>query len=350
MIDKPKYTITESIRNRLREIDHLHDKIRGSRILPEAEASIRLRASVEQVRSSTSIEGNPLSANQVREVVTSYRILTREQYAEREVKNYKSALDYIDQRRSGEHEITMDDALKLHRLITEGLIAANKSGHFRKNPVYIENERHEVLYTAVEPEKVKAEVEALLRWVSENQIALHPAIVSGIIHLQFVAIHPFADGNGRTARALTMLYLALNDYDCDGSLVLDTFYAENRSAYYHALQAVCGSNYRTAAKADLTSWLEYFTEGFVASLHVLAAEIKITELVAPLAKPSDLDRSDHDILSYAATFGSVGISEAEDFLPELSRRNIQRHLQGLVAKGYLRRMGSARSARYYLTG
>lgn len=345
----PKYSITDTIRHNLREIDRLHDKIRGARILPEAEASIHLRASVEQAHSSTSIEGNPLNANQVRAVLASEKPLTKEQYAEREVKNYRAALDFIDERRNGDPEITIEDVLKLHELITEGLLSAPKSGHFRKNPVYIENQNHEVLYAAARPQKVEAEVKALLNWVKENQVALHPALISGIIHLQLVAIHPFSDGNGRTSRALTMLYLALNRYDCDGSLVLDTYYAENRQEYYHALEEVCDPNFQTAMKADLTPWLEYFTDGFVASLHVLAAEIKIAELITPTSANNTLDRSDHDLLSYVATFGSIGTSEAEAILPELSRRGIQRRLQELVSLGYLRKVGETKGARYYLS-
>ena len=80
----PKYTINEKIKSNLQDIERLKNNIRGSRILPEAEASIRLRASVESVHSSTSIEGNPLNANEVRAVITSDKILSKEEYAESE--------------------------------------------------------------------------------------------------------------------------------------------------------------------------------------------------------------------------------------------------------------------------
>ncbi len=343
----PKYTINERIKANLQEIDKLKDKIRGRRILPEAEASIRLRASVESVHSSTSIEGNPLNANEVRAVITSDKLLTKEEYAEIEVQNYKLALDYIDKRRHGNVDITMEDVLKLHELITNRLLSSSRNGKIRKNPVYIENQAHEMLYEAVEADKVKTELEELLGWVEKSQFLVHPVIVAGVIHLHFATIHPFADGNGRTARALTMLYLALHQYDCDGALVLDSYYASDRRAYYAVMQLVNGKTYSTAVKADITPWLEYFTDGFVTSLHVLDAEIRMLDLVVP-TKKDGLDAEDQDILSYVVKFGAISISEAEAILPETSRRSIQRRLKKMVDNGYLEPVGATHEAKYVL--
>ena len=345
----PKYTISEKIRSNIQEIEKLKNKIRGSRILPEAEASIRLRASVESIHSSTSIEGNPLNINEVRAVITSDKVLTKEEYAEIEVQNYKRALDYIDKRRHGSSDITLEDILELHRIITDRLLDRTRNGKIRKNPVYIENQSHEVLYTAIDANKAKDALEDLIRWVKDSQFSIHPVIIAAIIHFRLVAIHPFSDGNGRTARALTSLFLALNQYDCNGSLVLDSYYASDRQSYYGVLRLVNGRDYATSAKADLTPWLEYFTDGFLTSLHVLDAEIRMINLVIPNSKnANELDREEQDILSYVAKFGSVNISEAEKFMPEVSRRSVQRKLKQLVDNGYLTMTGEAREAKYIL--
>lgn len=277
----PKYTISEKVRNNIQEIEKLRNVVQGSRILPEAEASIHLRASIESIHSSTSIEGNPLNANEIRAVITSDKVLTKEEYAEIEVQNYKNALDYIDKRRHGSSDITLDDILELHRIITDRLLDKTRNGKIRKNPVYIENQRHEILYTAIEADKVEGALVELVEWVKESQFQIHPVVIAAIIHLRIAAIHPFSDGNGRTARALTSLFLALNQYDCNGSLVLDSYYASDRAAYYAILQLINGKDYHTSAKADLTPWLEYFTDGFLTSLHVLDAEIRVINLVLP---------------------------------------------------------------------
>lgn len=343
---KPKYTITDKIRSDLSDIEKIKDQIRGKRVLPEAEASIRLRASVESVHSSTSIEGNPLNVNEVRAIVTSDRILTREEYAKIEVLNYKNALDYIDKRRYGGTEITLDDIFELHRIITDGLLDKTRNGKIRKNPVYIENEQRDILYTAAEPEKVEVELIELVNWVRESRFSIHPVIIAGVIHFRMAAIHPFADGNGRTARALTSLFLALNQYDSGGSLVLDSYYANDRKAYYSILQLVNGKTYNTSLKSDLTPWLEYFIDGFLTSLHVLDAEIRIVDLALFGKEANALEREDQDILSYVSKFGSVSISEAETMMPEVNRRSIQRRLKKLVDEGYLEMVGEARDAKY----
>ena len=201
--------------------------------------------------------------------------------AEIEIQNYKNALDYINQHRHGPSELTLEDVLKLHRIITDRLLGKSRSGVIRKNPVYIENQNHEILYTAIAPEKVKDALIELIDWVNASQFSIHPVIIASIIHFRIAAIHPFSDGNGRTARALTALFLALNQYDCNGSLELDSYYASDHKAYYAILQLLCGKNYAFSVKSDLTPWLEYFTEGFITSLHVLDAEIRIVSLILP---------------------------------------------------------------------
>ncbi len=344
----PQYAINEKIRNNLQDIEKLKDKIRGSRILPETQASIRLRASVESVYSSTSIEGNPLNANEVRAVITSDEILTKDEYAEIEVQNYKNALDYIDKRRYGSSEITLEDILELHRIITDRLLNKTRNGKIRKNPVYIENQDHEILYEAIDADKVEGALVELLDWVRESQFSVHPVVIAAVIHFRIAAIHPFADGNGRTARALTSLFLALNQYDCNGSLVLDSYYASDRKAYYAILQLLNGRNYAFSVKSDLTPWLEYFTDGFLTSLHVLDAEIRMLNVAITGKNATDLDREDQDIISYVSKFGSISISEAEEILPEVSRRSLQRRLKDLVDGGYLELVGETHEARYVL--
>lgn len=344
----PQYTINEKIKGDLQDIERLKDRIRGTRILPEAEASIRLRASVESIHSSTSIEGNTLSTNEVRAIITSNKILSKKEYAEIEVQNYKKALDYIDKRRYGSTEITLADILELHRIITDRLLDKTRNGKIRKNPVYIENQDHEILYEAIDAEKVEGTLIELLDWVNTNQFSIHPVIIAAIIHFRIVAIHPFSDGNGRTARALTSLFLALNQYDCNGALVLDSYYASDRKAYYAILQLLNGKNYTSSIKSDLTPWLEYFTDGFITSLHVLDAEIRIINLAITDKNAISLDREAQDIISYVAKFGSISISDAEDILPEISRRSLQRRLRQLVDEGYLELVGETHEAKYVL--
>ncbi len=99
-------------------------------------------------------------------------------------------------------------------------------------------------------------VKDLLRWInSKESKELDPVIESGIVHYEFVRIHPFVDGNGRTARVLAALIIYLRGFDTNQFFCLDDYYDSDRSAYYKALQSV------KPDILDLTNWLEYFTEG-----------------------------------------------------------------------------------------
>ena len=343
---QPVFKVSDQVRRHLQDIERLRSTITSGHVLPSVEASVRHRASVESVHSSTSIEGNPLDINQVRAVISSDRILTKQEYAEIEVYNYKQALDYINRRRSG-GDITLDDILRLHQIITDRLLDSTRSGKIRRRPVYIEDEQHQIIYTAVDAPRVKNELIDLLNWVKGNQFVLHPVIIGAVIHFHLAAIHPFSDGNGRTARAATALYLALAHYDNDGALTLDTYYASDRPSYYAILRRLNGENYASSQQADLTPWLEYFAEGYLTSLRVLDAEIRLLSLATLTDKPA-LDRNDQDIISYVAKFGSLNISEAESILPELSRRTIQHRLKRLVDQGYLDLVGATHEAKYVL--
>src|ERR1700734_811399 len=85
---------------------------------------------------------------------------------------------------------------------------------------------------------------------------------AAIAHYQFATIHPYYDGNGRTARLLTTLILHLGGYGLKGLYSLEEYYARHLEAYYEALSIGPSHNYyRGRAGADITKWIEYFVEG-----------------------------------------------------------------------------------------
>ena len=194
----PKYTISDKILNSISEIEAIRSKISDSHILPTREAEMRYRATVEAAHSSTSIEGNPLNIKQVGVVLSGEPLLSRNEYAEIEVKNYKDALDYIS--KYDQKKITASTILKIHSLLTNRLLDASRSGKWRKNPVYIENQAGETIYTAVAPQDIPDKINDLLSWLRDNIVRVHPVIVAAILHQELVTIHPFADGNGRIGR------------------------------------------------------------------------------------------------------------------------------------------------------
>ena len=97
-----------------------------------------------------------------------------------------------------------------------------------------------------------------VEWINKES-KIHPVLKSGIIQFQFVHIHPFVDGNGRTSRLLCALYLYKSDYDFKKLFSISEYYDKDRRSFYQAIQSVRKNN------MDMTCWLEYFVKGFFIS-------------------------------------------------------------------------------------
>ena len=95
----------------------------------------------------------------------------------------------------------------------------------------------------------------LLAWWNQESARLSPVLSSAILHYRFEAIHPFADGNGRTGRALALWELYRRGFDTHHIFSVDEFYWEDRPRYYAALDAVRREG------GDLTGWIEYARKG-----------------------------------------------------------------------------------------
>ncbi len=139
----------------------------------------------------------------------------------------------------------------MHKTLLTGVRGKNKHpGEFRKGDAWIGQkgtQKGESRYIAPDAVHVPKLMEELTSFI-ENSGTVHPLIVCGIIHHRFEAIHPFEDGNGRTGRLATLLYLYQSGWDFKKILVLEDYYNRNRKAYYEALQT--GRNYKERQEKD----------------------------------------------------------------------------------------------------
>jgi len=339
----PKYTITDELLQYIAQIEVIRANVAQARILPERAVELHFRATVEKTHSSTFIEGNPLTLKQVDSVLKD-KGLTRRKYAETEVRNYKKALDFIDRRKLASAPLQVEDLLRLHELAMKDLLPDKKAGAFRTGAVHVVNQDEKLKYTGPPARSVQKKIHDLLSWIEAANESVHPCIAAAILHYQFVSIHPFADGNGRAARLATMLHLGMRGYDFNGSIVLDSHYAQERGEYYAALHNCQSEKYREGQ--DLTSWVRYFASGFLSSAKVLWAQISVLSALEPLSERKRISQSEAELLGFARQFGSVSLSEAREILPHLSRRTLQRMLKELADNGYLLPSGAGRSSRY----
>jgi Fic family protein len=173
-----------------------------------------------------------------------------------------SVLENIDGLTDGK-KITEKDILHIHKqLIQETLENPSDCGVYRNRYVVVANRlTGEIIFSPPKNEDVPDLVRAMIEWLNSSEAeALDPVIEAGIAHYEFVRIHPFVDGNGRTARVLATLILYLRGFDAKQFFCLDDYYDSDRPSYYRTLQSV------DQKTLDLTNWLEYFVEGVKISI------------------------------------------------------------------------------------
>jgi len=118
-----------------------------------------------------------------------------------------------------------------------------------------------VTYTPPGPGEVPALTKTFVEWLnSEDALDLIPAMQAGIAHHELARIHPFVDGNGRTARALATLILTKRGFDTKRFFALEEYYNKDRSSYYSALSSA------DAGDRDLAEWFEYFLFGIAVEI------------------------------------------------------------------------------------
>jgi len=344
---KPKFTITPLINNQIAQIEAIRQEIDRANILPTQEIALRYKAAIESTHSSTSIEGNPLDSNQVQKALEGKMNAWEKRVIE--VVNYKKAWDWVVKRSKKATPITIKDILYIHSLVMKDLLPSEKIGQIRPGPIYIVDlvKNQEILkYTGPNQKIVPKLIENLLIWLNSNLDALHPTLLAGILHYEFVSIHPFSDGNGRVTRLLVKLLLDSYEYDFRGSLVLDSYYWQNTSRYYQSLNQA--NKYSLQTKSDLTPWLTYFVAGFAAVVQDLGRKINLLHSFKSI-NTLRLTESEIEIIDYVSRFGDIGLRDALAILRK-PIRSIQRLLQSLVKKNLLTKVGLGKNTRYSING
>lgn len=265
---KPNFQYTDKIVNNLTQIAVARELILNSPLIPKWEVSLRREAIIRSAHSSTSIEGNRLSLEQVSDLAHGREVMaTRKD--KQEVLNYLKVLEDIDKLTDGK-KITAPDILNIHKMLTqETLENPNDCGVYRNRYVVVANRlTGEVIFRPPSNEDVPKLVNNLVEWLNSSDTKeLDPLIEAGIAHYEFVRIHPFVDGNGRAARVLAILILYLRGFDTKQFFCLDDYYDSDRPTYYRALQNV------DEKTLDLTNWLEYFAEGVSVSISAVKERV-----------------------------------------------------------------------------
>ncbi|HME09210.1 MAG TPA: Fic family protein, partial [Bryobacteraceae bacterium] len=262
----PAFTITPAVANGLMRIEAVKQAIQMLPITPRVLENLRETARLVSTHYSTMIEGNRLTQEQVGQVIGEDRRFPGRERDQDEVKGYYAALDEVERVAKRGGRITEATVQRLHALVMRGGRTRVKSTPYRDGQNVIRDAHSKrIVYLPPEAKDVPALMEQLIAWINQKD-ELPVPIQAAIAHCQFATIHPYYDGNGRTARLLTTLILHLGGYGLKGLYSLEEYYAQKLKAYYDALTAGPSHNYYVGrAEADITQWIGYFIEGMATS-------------------------------------------------------------------------------------
>ncbi len=345
----PKYKLNNKILQNLTAISEAKGIIDRAKILPQQELRLRRQAVIRMTHHSTEIEGNKLNMGQVEALYANKKIDApdRDIY---EVKNYLNVIKYIEKVAVEKKQITEKVILKIHQLVTGKTLAPEFCGHYRPGPIYVVRRRlgmpQEILYTGPGAKQVPQLMADFISWLNESEKKeINPVIAAAIAHLEIAAIHPFNDGNGRTARALATLILYRRGYDFRRLFALEDYYNSDRQAYYKAVNA--GKNY-DERRTDLTSWLEYFIKGFKKEIDEVRNKIlplSSRKIDGKIKSQIYLTPEQLKIIDFLDQVGRISAKDVEDIL-SCPKRTAQLHLQKLKKIKMIKAIGKGKSTIY----
>ncbi len=275
----PKYTVTNKLLGNIKRIAEIVTELNNRSFSKVVLMEMQRRAREISVFSSTSIEGNPLPLSDVKRILKNRPEHIRD--SEKEVLNYNKALIDLDERiKKGSVSFNLDLLQHIQKTITAGLIAKHRWGHIRQEPVFVNDPRtRQTIYYPPDHGEVILLFEEMFEFLKKNAKVIDPLILAGLFHKQFVIIHPFIDGNGRTTRLTTKVLLAKMGLDTFYLFSFENYYNRNVTKYFEKV-GVLGNYYDLKGKIDFTAWLEYFTDGIIDELLRVKKELE-KEAITP---------------------------------------------------------------------
>ncbi|MCK4519545.1 MAG: Fic family protein [Candidatus Omnitrophica bacterium] len=243
--------------------------------------------------------------------------------------------------------------LKIHETVTVDTLRDNKDcGVFRNRQVFVGRRifdgtsfKEIVEYMPPKTKDVPQLTIEFLDWLNLDKTnKVNPVIAVGIVHYEIARIHPFIDGNGRTARLMASLVLYKSGFDHRRFFALDDYYDENRSAYYGALKTA------QTNKGDITKWLEYFTGGVLFSINKVKDFITKMGLFPKIEEGEkiELTKKQIKILERIKEKSKVSNKDLRDMFG-ITRQAMLKEISKLIDANLIVLIGKGRSAYYKIS-
>ncbi len=266
---------------------------------PDASFRIRYEARRRATHHSTRIEGNPLALDSIPAAVAGRGRTGSE--AEQEVRNYWRALEWIEDQVARAAPVDEEFIRRLHRvIIVRGRGKRGERSDYRTDDIAVRDRATgRVDYAPPEWQDVPSLMAQLSAWRASTSATQLPApIRAAVLSHRFVSIHPFGDGNGRTARALATAELWLAGYAARGFLSVEEYYDADLPAYYEAIQLGQPVNFYDGRHAcNLTPWVVFFVGTLArAATRVREQAVEFSRDLLPHTPWESLDRRQQQVL------------------------------------------------------
>lgn len=360
---QPQFKITSNLLTYIANIESCKAVIDNSPLVPAWEAKFRDEALTRTVHFGTKIEGNDLSEEQAKRVIALRGVSDTKEVSEKtgvtarerdiqEVINYRNVLLWIDQQKILERKtsLSVETLHTLHSLTMKDLLDDEEQiGNFRQKQVVIEGVQGSgVVFRPPVSVEVPFLVDELFAWLNSKEAAtVHPIFRAAIVHYQLVYIHPYVEGNGRTARAFATLLLYLLGYDFKRFFSLEQYFDSDVSRYYKALISV-----QQQPDAELTYWLEYFCYGLAIEIDKIKSQVqklsKDLKMKKELGRQVALSEREIILLELLQNQGEISSDDAQEVLPNVSVDTILRDIRDLIQKGVVAKHGVTKGVTYKL--
>src|SRR4030042_4992702 len=351
----PKFTINNEILANIGLIEAAREVVENAPLIPLYETRFVNDAILRTVHHGTHVEGNYLTLNEVKKTIEGETIFARGRDIQ-EVINSRNVLAYIEQQEkehSGRRKYDESLLKKIDGLTCQRILSDEELGQYRKAQVILKNSfTGEVSFRPPTALEVPFLMEDFFDWLNSGEaLKIHPVLRAGITHYYLVAVHPFVEGNGRTARAFATLVLFRENYDIRKIFSLEEYFDKNAPAYFQALFDVSNQS-QEISERDLTPWLTYFTQAMAVELTRIKEKIKrlSTDLKIKnkIGGQIPLNERQIKLMEYLQTNGSITTPEARKILSEYSDDTLVRDFNYLAKKGILKKEGKTKAARYVL--
>lgn len=332
----------------LSQIDQIKGHWQGRVELgPQILGRLKKHALVTSAGSSTRIEGAQISDEEVRELVDGLKVTHISERDKSEVQGYIDAANFIFDHYK-DIQITENHFKEIHQiLLGYSKKDVNHRGQYKHlpNDVVARDANGEVIgvvFKTLSPLETPAAMESLTSWARQTLAAqkYHPLLVTASFVVEFLRIHPFIDGNGRTSRLLTTLLMLKSGFEYTPYVSMEKIIEDDKAEYYIALRA--SQNTFDTNNESIEAWTRFFLQACLKQAK-LADDIVTGKNLSALLSKTQYEI--YEIVSKLDEFAVKDIVEKTD----IPRPTIRQTLDKLLKLGVIERLGTGRGARYCIT-